>query len=224
MKILVVEDEQRMSSFLKQGLEENGYDVEVAFDGFIGKHLAMTLPLDLLILDVNLPKVSGFEIVSAIRAEGNQIPVLMLTAMGSIENKTEGFEAGADDYLIKPFEFKELLLRVNALLKRGVSAPPQSKGALVYKDLKLDLNLKKAYRADHEIDLSVKEFLLLSYFIKNPGRVLSRTEIAEKVWDVHFETGTNIIDVYVNFLRKKIDHGFDEKLIQTAIGMGYIFR
>jgi len=223
MKVLLVEDEPRMASFLKQGLEESGFEVSVAFDGFIGQSLALSQPFDVMVMDVNLPKINGYELVASVRAGGIQTPVLMLTAMGSIENKTQGYEAGADDYLVKPFEFKELLLRINAMKKRS-NSNSNLKGKLTYNDLVLDQNLKKAIRGGKEISLTAKEYALLHFFMKNKGRVLSRTEIAEKVWDIYFETGTNTIDVYVNFLRKKIDHGFPEKLIQTSIGMGYIFR
>ncbi len=223
MKILVVEDEPRLAEFIKKGLEENMHNVDIAYDGQIGKTLAMTGAFDALVLDVNLPKMNGFELTSLLRNEGLNMPIIMLTAMASIQDKTTGFEAGADDYLVKPFEFQELLLRLNALnIRSGKDHSLNSK--IVFKDLELDLNLKVARRGGKEIELTAKEFTLLEYLLRNKGKVVSRVDIAEKVWDIQFDTGTNTIDVYINFLRKKIDRDFDVKIIHTVIGMGYVIK
>jgi DNA-binding response OmpR family regulator len=223
MKILVVEDEPKLASFIKKGLEEQSCEVDVAFDGQVGRTMALNNPYDVIILDVNLPKMNGFDVVQSIRQENIRIPVLMLTAMGSVDDKLTGFEAGADDYLVKPFEFRELMARLRALTKRSSDGGLQA-NVIRVADLELDLNEKVARRGDKRIELTAKEFGLLEYFMRNRGRVVSRIDIAEKVWDIHFDTGTNVIDVYVNFLRKKIDKDFPTKLIHTVIGMGYMLK
>lgn len=223
MKILVVEDEPKLASFVKKGLEEQSCEVDVAYDGQVGRNMALNNPYDVIVLDVNLPKMNGFDVVQSIRQEKNRTPVLMLTAMGSVDDKLTGFEAGADDYLVKPFEFRELMARLRALTKRGSDAGMQT-NVLKVADLELDLNEKIARRGDKRIELTAKEFGLLDYLMRNRGRVVSRVDIAEKVWDIHFDTGTNVIDVYVNFLRKKIDKDFPTKLIHTVIGMGYMLK
>jgi two-component system, OmpR family, copper resistance phosphate regulon response regulator CusR len=223
MKILVVEDEPKLASFIKKGLEEQSCEVDVAYDGQVGRNMALNNPNDVVILDVNLPKMNGFDVVQAIRQENIRTPVLMLTAMGSVDDKLTGFEAGADDYLVKPFEFRELMARLRALNKRSSDGGLQS-NVIRVADLELDLNEKVARRGDKRIELTAKEFGLLEYFMRNRGRVVSRIDIAEKVWDIHFDTGTNVIDVYVNFLRKKIDKDFPTKLIHTVIGMGYMLK
>ena len=223
MKILVVEDEPKLASFIKKGLEEQSCEVEVAFDGQIGRTMAVNNSYDVIVLDVNLPKINGFDVVQSLRQQQIKTPVLMLTAMGSVDDKLTGFEAGADDYLVKPFEFRELMARLKALHKRGSDAGPQT-NVLKVADLELDLNEKIARRANKRIELTAKEFGLLEYLMRNRGRVVSRIDIAEKVWDIHFDTGTNVIDVYVNFLRKKIDKDFSTKLIHTVIGMGYMLK
>lgn len=223
MKILVVEDEPKLASFIKKGLEEQSCEVEVAFDGQIGRTMAINNSYDVIVLDVNLPKINGFDVVQSLRHQQIKTPVLMLTAMGSVDDKLTGFEAGADDYLVKPFEFRELMARLKALHKRGSDAGPQT-NVLKVADLELDLNEKVARRANKRIELTAKEFGLLEYLMRNRGRVVSRIDIAEKVWDIHFDTGTNVIDVYVNFLRKKIDKDFSTKLIHTVIGMGYMLK
>ena len=223
MKILVVEDEPKLVSFVKKGLEEQSCEVDVAFDGQTGRAMALDNAYDVIVLDVNLPKMNGFDVVQSLRQDRITTPVLMLTAMGSMDSKLMGFEAGADDYLVKPFEFRELMARLRALTKRSADVGlPNS--VLKVADLELDLNEKIARRGDRRIDLTAKEFALLDYLMRNRGRVVSRVDIAEKVWDVHFDTGTNVIDVYVNFLRKKIDKDFPQKLIHTVIGMGYILK
>lgn len=223
MKILVVEDEPKLASFVKKGLEEQSCEVDVAFDGQIGRTMALNNSYDVIVMDINLPKMNGFDVVQSIRQEKNRTPVLMLTAMGSVDNKLTGFEAGADDYLVKPFEFRELMARLRALTKRSSEAGMQA-NVLKVADLELDLNEKIARRSDKRIELTAKEFGLLEFLMRNRGRVVSRIDIAEKVWDIHFDTGTNVIDVYVNFLRKKIDKDFPKKLIHTVIGMGYMLK
>ncbi len=223
MKILVVEDEPKLASFVKKGLEEQSCEVDVAFDGQIGRTLALSNNYDVIVLDINLPRINGLDLAQALRYEQIKTPILMLTAMGSVDDKLAGFEAGADDYLVKPFEFRELMARLRALYKRGSDTSAQV-STLKVADLELDLNEKVARRGDKRVELTAKEFGLLEYLMRNRGRVVSRIDIAEKVWDIHFDTGTNVIDVYVNFLRKKIDKDFPTKLIHTVIGMGYMLK
>ncbi len=223
MKVLVVEDEPKLASFVKKGLEEQQCEVEMAFDGQIGRTMALSNVYDVIVMDVNLPKMNGFDVVQSLRQEDVKTPVLMLTAMGSVEDKLTGFESGADDYLVKPFEFRELMARIKALHKRSHDSGPQI-NVLKVGDLELDLNEKVARRGGKRIELTAKEFGLLEYLMRNRGRVVSRVDIAEKVWDIHFDTGTNVIDVYVNFLRKKVDKEFSSKLIHTVIGMGYMLK
>lgn len=223
MKILVVEDEPKLASFVKKGLEEQSCEVDIAYDGQLGRSMALSNSYDVIVMDVNLPKMNGFDVVQSLRHEKVSTPVLMLTAMGSVDDKLTGFESGADDYLVKPFEFRELMARLRALTKRSSEAGLQS-NVLKVADLELDLNEKVARRGNKRIELTAKEFGLLEYLMRNRGRVVSRVDIAEKVWDIHFDTGTNVIDVYVNFLRKKVDKDFAHKLIHTVIGMGYMLK
>jgi two-component system, OmpR family, copper resistance phosphate regulon response regulator CusR len=223
MRILIVEDEPKLAEFIKKGLEENNCIVEVAYDGQVGKLMAISNPYDILVIDVNLPKINGYDLVSQLRSDSIKTPVLMLTAMGSLSDKLTGFDAGADDYLVKPFEFKELLARLRSLFRR-VNENFLVNTSLTINDLELDLNEKIARRAGKKIDLTAREFGLLEYFLRNKGKVVSRIDIAENVWDIHFDTGTNTIDVYVNFLRKKLDRNHPVKLIHTVIGMGYILK
>jgi two-component system copper resistance phosphate regulon response regulator CusR len=220
MKILVIEDEPKVVEFIRKGLEEQGYETEVAYDGQMGGRLAMKGNFDLIILDVILPYTNGHELCKSLREKGLQVPVLMLTALGTTEDKITGFDAGADDYLVKPFEFAELLARIKALLKRSTGVV-QTSARITVADLELDLDKKSARRGAKHIDLTAKEFTLLELLMRNKGRVISRAEIAEKVWDITFDTGTNVVDVYINILRKKIDRDFEQKLIRTRIGMGY---
>lgn len=222
-KILIVEDEPKVAAFIKRGLEEQLFETDVAYDGLIGRKKAVANNYDLIILDINLPLLNGFELCKEIRLLNTRVPVLMLTAMGTTDDKLTGFDSGADDYLVKPFEFRELLARTKALLKRAAGTS-LSGNILKVADLEMNLDSKIVKRAGKKIDLTAKEFLLLKYLVKNKGRVLSRVDIAEKIWDITFDTGTNIIDVYVNFLRKKIDKDFSPKLIHTQIGMGYILK
>ena len=221
MKVLVVEDEPQVVEFLVKGLREQGYTVESAMDGTEGEKLALSSHFDIILLDVILPNVNGYELCSRIRQQQIQTPIIMLTALGATYDKISGFDAGADDYLVKPFEFIELLARIKALLKRSnIAALPQN--ILKVADLELNLNTKTARRGNRTIDLTAKEFLLLEFLMRNKGIVVSRAEIAEQVWEVKFDTGTNIVDVYINILRKKIDNDFSRKLIRTKIGMGYL--
>ena len=220
MKILLIEDEPQVVEFLKKGLTEKGYETEIAYDGQMGERLASKGDFDLIILDVILPNINGYDLCKRIREKGLQVPVLMLTALGTTDDKVSGFDAGADDYLVKPFEFAELLARIKALTKRTTGLVQTSK-VIKIADLTLDLNKKSAIRREKSIDLTGKEFELLEFLMMNLGRVLSRAEIAEKVWDITFDTGTNVVDVYISILRKKIDRDFEEKLIHTKVGMGY---
>lgn len=225
IKILVVEDEQRVAELLKRGLEESGYQVELAYDGVWGLRLFRAGEFQMVISDVILPKMSGFELCKEIRNINNRVPVLMLTALGTTDDKLDGFDAGADDYMVKPFDFRELNARIKVLLKRrlpGISETQLTE--LVYADLRIDRQTKTVYRQEREIKLSPKEYNLLLYMVENPERLLTRVEIADKVWNTHFDTGTNFIDVYINYLRKKIDRDYDVKLIHTKPGMGFIFR
>ncbi len=224
MRILVVEDEQKVAEFIKKGLEENSYKVDTAHDGVIAKHLAFSNQYDLIILDIIIPKLNGIELAKELRVQKINTPILMLTALSKTDDKVTGFDSGADDYLTKPFEFRELLARVKALTKRNIPEAQQSIRLLNVADLEMNLDSYTVTRAGQKIDLTAKEFSLLEYFVRNQGKAISRAEIAEKVWGLNFDTGTNVIDVYVNFLRKKVDKAFDKKLIHTLIGMGYILR
>jgi two-component system, OmpR family, copper resistance phosphate regulon response regulator CusR len=223
IKILLVEDEKKIAFALKKGLEEQGYYVQEAYDGAIGEKLFLNNLFDLVILDINLPELNGFTLSRIIRQRNQSIPILMLTALGTVDDKLEGFDAGADDYLVKPFEFKELLARIKTLLKRSIKGFPAA-STLRIGDLEMNLDSKEVSRAGNKILLTAKEFQLLEYLIRNKGRVLSRADIAGQVWDIGFDTGTNVIDVYINFLRKKIDKNFSSKFIHTQIGMGYIMK
>lgn len=222
MRILVVEDQRKVAGFIKQGLEEAGYSVDHAETGTAAESLASENPYDLIILDVMLPDQNGLDTARHLRTDGYSKPILMLTALSATKDKVHGLDAGADDYLTKPFEFDELLARVRALLRRqtagGVGA------VLSYGDLEMDLVKRKAKRASQELTLTTKEFSLLEYFMRNPERPLSRTQIAEHVWDAHFDTESNVIDVYINMLRKKIDQPHTGKLLHTLIGVGYVLR
>lgn len=222
MKILIIEDEPKVASFIKEGLEELQYRAEVAYDGHTGERLFKQNQYDLVILDIIVPFLNGLELCKKFKELKPDIPIIMLTALGTTDDKVNGFEAGADDYLVKPFEFRELVARVKALSKRSSAFAEQTRKLRVA-DLELDLDKKVARRGGKVIDLTAKEFGLLEYFMINRGRVVSRLDISEKVWDISFDTGTNVVDVYVNILRKKIDKDFDNKLIHTRIGLGYYF-
>jgi DNA-binding response OmpR family regulator len=221
MKILVVEDEKKVANFIKRGLEEDHYEVTIVNDGNEGLKQAQEGNFSLIVLDAMLPKLDGLALLKTLRESGNRIPVLMLTARGTTEDIVSGLDAGADDYLTKPFAFAELMARVRALLRRG----EQDRGAEIhFADLRLDPVSHKVWRGGAEIDLTAKEYGLLEYLMRNPNTVLSRAMIAEHVWDYAFDSFTNIIDVYVNYLRKKVDRDYPVKLIHTARGQGYILR
>lgn len=221
MKILVIEDEPRAAEYLRQGLTESSYAVEVAHNGIDGLHVAANGDHDLVILDIMLPGIDGFAVLSALRTS-RQIPVLMLTARENVDDKVKGFNMGADDYLVKPFQFPELLARVRALLKRG--RPQAVDPILRLTDLVIDPVRHRATRAGQRIDLSAKEFALLSLLVQRTGEVLSRTEIASLVWDIHFDSDTNVVEVAMRRLRAKIDDPFEEKLIRTVRGVGYVME
>jgi two-component system copper resistance phosphate regulon response regulator CusR len=223
INILLVEDEKKIAETLKKGLEEQNYRVEIASDGNTGRLLFDNQHYDLIILDINLPGMNGQELLKHIRGVNQQVPVIMLTALSATEDKIEGFNSGADDYIVKPFDFAELVARIRALIKRVQQAAPVGK-SLRINDLVINLDSKEVSRAGKPIQLTAKEFQLLEYMIRNKNRVVSRADIALNVWDIDFDTGTNVIDVYVNFLRKKIDRDYEQKLIHTQVGMGYVLK
>lgn len=223
-KILIVEDEKKIADTLKFGLDEIGFSVEVAYDGKLGYHLFCAKEFDLIILDINLPGMNGYDLCKAIRAKNQQIPILMLTSMSALNDKIEGYESGADDYMVKPFEFKELLLKIRVLLKRTVNQSLPVGNILKAADLEMNLDSKEVKRDGRAINLTAKEFQLLEYLLRNKNKVVSRVDIAINVWDVDFETNTNVIDVYISYLRNKVDKQFEHKLIQTHVGMGYILK
>lgn len=218
MKILIVEDEQRLAALLKKGLEENSYAVDLCFDGEEGLYMAETFPYDAVLLDVMLPKMDGFTVLENLRKQGVDVPVLMLTARTEVESRVKGLNRGADDYIPKPFDFAELLARLTAVIRRNKGQPTST---VQVADLCLDLNGKTASRAEREIVLSAKEYAVLEYLVMNKGRVISRTEFSEHVYDGDFDLDSNIIDVYINKIRKKIDKGHEHKLILTKRGVGY---
>lgn len=221
MKILVVEDEKKVAKFLQQGLEEEHYAVDVAADGEQGENRAATESYDLIILDVFLPKKDGIQVLKGLRAKRITTPVLMLTAKSAIDDKVEGLDSGADDYLTKPFAFAELLARVRSLLRRGAA---EKSTILKVADLQLDTVTHKAKRGEQIIELTGKEYSLLEYLMRNANRALTRTLISEHIWNYNFDTGTNVVDVYMNHLRSKIDDGFEKKLLHTVRGVGYVLK
>ncbi len=221
-RILVVEDEKRVADLLKIGLEENGYQAMVAYDGAMGLRLFQSNSFQLVISDIVLPKMDGFALCREIRKIDDHIPILILTALGTADDKLEGFDVGADDYMVKPFDFRELAARVKVLLKRQATKNNALVKEIAYADLFINLERREVTRNNIFIKLSPKEYNLLVYMVENAERVISRIEIAEKVWNTHFDTGTNFIDVYINYLRKKIDKEFDTKLIHTKPGVGFI--
>ena len=224
MRVLVIEDEAKLSEYLKKGLSENGYVVDVAHNGIDGKHLALEGEYDLIVLDVMLPGIDGFGVLSALR-EKRVTPVLMLTARDKVEDRVRGLEGGADDYLVKPFAFSELLARLQALSRRSSSAQHGQEGnTLSLGELTLDLVRRKARRAEQRLDLTAKEFTLLTLLLRRTGQVLSRTVLAEQVWDMNFDSNTNVVEVAIRRLRAKLDDPFDEKLLHTVRGMGYVLE
>jgi two-component system copper resistance phosphate regulon response regulator CusR len=225
IRILIVEDEAKVANAIQQGLQENNLQADVAYDGLMGKKMALSGKYQLIILDLNLPQLNGYEVCKEIRQHNVRVPIIMLTALGAMEDKIQAFDTGADDYMVKPFDFRELLARVQVFLKRSASNLLQgSQQILKVADLEINDSSKTVKRAGQQIELTAREFSLLVYLVRNKGRVVSRADIAEKIWDITFDTGTNVIDVYVNFLRKKIDKGFEPKLIHTRQGMGYVLK
>lgn len=223
--ILLVEDEKKLADTLQAGFNENDYDVAVAYDGQEGRELLTKSQYDLIMLDINLPYINGYELVKIIREKDKHIPIIMLTALNFIDNKIQGFELGADDYIAKPFEFRELHARVKSLLRRAdVIQELAGEKILKAADLEMDINKKEVKRDGKKITLTAKEFQLLEYLLRNSDKVVSREDIARDVWEMNFDPQTNVIDVYVNFLRKKIDKEFPTKLIHTQVGMGYILK
>lgn len=218
--ILIVEDELRLAEIIQKQLQESGFNADIANDGYVGKRMVENKEYDLVVLDINLPLMNGYELCKEIRKTNSKIPIIMLTALGTPENKLIGFEAGADDYVLKPFDYRELLARINVFLKRKNIVVQESR-KLSIADFEMDLDRKTATRAGVKIDLTSKEFALMETFLRNKNKILSREFIIEKVWDLDFETGTNIIDVYVNYLRKKIDKNFEPKIIHTKFGFGF---
>jgi DNA-binding response OmpR family regulator len=224
--ILVVEDEKKIADALQAGLIEEDFAVSVAYNGLEGKKLYLSNDYDLIILDINMPFINGYELCRIIREKDSRIPIIMLTALNLTDNKIQGFDMGADDYIVKPFEFRELLARIKAMLRRAdaqLEASEEEK-ILTIADLEVNLDNKEVKRSSQKIILTAKEFQLLEYLLKNKGKVVSRSDIAKDVWDIDFDTQTNVIDVYVNFLRKKLDKDFSPKLIHTQVGMGYILK
>ena len=221
MRILVIEDESKTAKFLKKGLGESGFIVDVTGDGLDGLHLVQEMEFDLIVLDVMLPGMDGWEVLTRLRQAGRRTPVLFLTARDAVHERVRGLELGADDYLVKPFAFSELLARVRSLLRRGPSRPQDS---VRVADLEIDLLRQRATRAGQRLDLTTKEFLLLSFFARRAGEVLSRTLIAEAVWDMNFDSDTNVVDVNVRRLRCKVDEPFSPKLIRTVRGAGYVME
>ena len=219
-KILIIEDESRVAEVLARGLQESGHSVCVADRVSMGLSVFAKEHFDIVVSDIMLPDGSGFDLCRKIREQNESIPILMLTALGTTDDKLEGFDSGADDYMVKPFDFRELNVRIHTLLKRR-ALPLEDQ--IAYSDLRIDLRKKSVFRNRQPITLTPKEYHLLLFFVRNPDRVISRSEIAKEVWDTHFDTGTNFIDVYINYLRKKIDKNFDTKLIHTKPGMGFIF-
>jgi two-component system copper resistance phosphate regulon response regulator CusR len=222
MKILVVEDEPKLAKFIEKGLKEQNYQVDVAHDGESGKKIALQRNYDCIVLDLILPNMSGLDVCKQIRETDTSTPILILTALGSTEDKVIGLDAGADDYLTKPFKLNELLARIRALSRR--KNKPAELVRLALSDLELDASTKSARRGGKSIVLTSREYFLLEFLLKNKGRVVSRAEIAQNVWDISFDSGTNVVDVYVNYLRNKVDKGYSSKLIHTVFGMGYILR
>lgn len=224
-KILIVEDDPRIAQNIRRGLSDEGYDTRVAYEGLEGRQLALQHPFDLVILDINLPGLNGYEICRSLRKAKPHLPIILLTALGEIEDKVEGLKHGADDYLVKPFDFRELNARVAACFRRlGLIQVPTQDEILRVADLEINVTTKLVLRADTPIELTAREFALLEYLARNQGRVVSKLDLAERVWSHNFDTGTNVVEVYINYLRKKIDRDFETKLIHTRPGLGYVLK
>jgi two-component system copper resistance phosphate regulon response regulator CusR len=221
MRVLLIEDEPSVASFIRKGLEEQSFNVDVAYDGQTGKQLVTQNDYDIVLLDIVIPHINGIELCRQIR-ESSNIPIIMLTALGTTNDIVTGLDSGADDYLTKPFKFKELLARIRALVRRKGDINTNQLFSLA--DLEVDYKAKEVKRAGQKIKLTAREYFLLQYFIRNKGILLSRSDISENVWDSSIDPGSNIVDVYVNYLRNKIDKDFSKKLIHTVYGMGYVFK
>jgi len=222
--ILIVEDEPKIADTLKLGLEENGYHADVAYDGKVGYNMFKEHPYDLIVLDINLPGMNGYELCNYYRSVNSNVPIIMLTSLIGLNDKIKGYDAGADDYMVKPFEFKELLLKIKVFLKRAMNSPSEDANILRAADLELNIESKEVTRGGQPINLTAKEFQLLEYLLQNKNKVVSRGDIAKNVWEIDFETNTNVIDVYINYLRNKVDKSFERKLIHTQVGMGYMLK
>ncbi|GGC06047.1 MULTISPECIES: response regulator transcription factor [Dyadobacter] len=220
MNVLVVEDDLELTQFIQKGLQSEGATVAIAFDGVIGRSMVNENKFDVVVLDVNLPGLNGYDLCRFIKQNWPAVPVIMLTALGSLDNKVMGFEAGADDYLAKPFAFKELLFRLKALARRHPSRAPRPK-RLQLLDLEVETDSHRVWRAGERVELTAREYALLEYFMLNQGKVINRVDLLENVWDVHFNTNTNVVDVYVNYLRRKIDKS-EPRLLHTVFGVGYL--
>ncbi|KPH11573.1 response regulator transcription factor [Chryseobacterium sp. ERMR1:04] len=225
MKVLIIEDNARVSALLKRGLESQGYQIYISEDAEDALVMVDKITFDLVITDIMLPNMNGIELSKIIKQKNADLPIIMLTALGTIDEKIEGFDAGADDYMVKPFEIRELYARIKAIVLRKSSSPKKNESSnyIEYQNLKVDTKINRVFRNEKEIILTPKEFKLLVFLMSNTERILTREEIAENVWGNHFDTGTNYIDVYIAYLRKKIDKDFDEKLIHTKPGVGFIF-
>jgi two-component system copper resistance phosphate regulon response regulator CusR len=223
-RILIVEDEPKIADTLKLGLEENGYHAEVAYDGKVGYDMFTERQYDLVILDINLPVMNGYELCKYYRSVNLNVPIIMLTSLIGLNDKIKGYDVGADDYMVKPFEFKELLLKIKVFLKRAMNPLSQEPSMLKAADLEMNVDSKEVKRAEQPINLTAKEFQLLEYLLLNKNKVVSRSDIARNVWEIDFETNTNVIDVYINYLRNKVDKFFEQKLIHTQVGMGYMLK
>jgi DNA-binding response OmpR family regulator len=224
MRILVIEDEKRVADLVRRALEDQGYAVELAYDGHVGRSMALRQEYDLIIIDIVVPGIDGISVCKEVRREKPDIPIILLTALGTVDDKVEGLDAGADDYMVKPIEFRELLARIRSVIKRRGRQTLAAATVLRLADLEINPGTFVVTRSGSEIELSPKEFKLLLYMMQNTGRVLTRAEIAENVWETTFDTGTNFIDVYINYLRKKIDKDRPVKLIHTRPGIGFIFK
>jgi two-component system copper resistance phosphate regulon response regulator CusR len=223
--ILIVEDDRRIAQNIYRGLHAENFEAEIAYDGITGKNLALSKKFDLILLDVNLPGLKGYDVCQQIRVYKPSIPIIMLTAYGEIEDKVEGLNKGANDYIVKPFDFRELMARINAALRVAELNNPETENqTLRIADLELNVGTKEVIRAGKSIELTAKEFALLEYFLLHRGRVVSKMDLAEHVWHLNFDPGTNVVEVYINYLRKKIDKDFSTKLIHTRPGLGYIMK
>lgn len=221
MRILIIEDERHLAKILKKGLEENGFIVDMCHDGEEGLYMAETNPFDAILLDILLPRMDGLTILNSLRAKNIGVPVLLLTAKGELEDRVKGLNTGADDYIVKPFDFQELLARLNAVIRRSSN---KASPVISIDDLTINMHLKTVTRSGKEIQLSTKEYSLLEYLVLNSGRVISRTELTEHMYDTDFDLDSNVIDVYINYLRNKIDKGFGRNLVHTVRGAGYVLK